>query len=300
MTPPQAHVSTDPVEPDEPDESVQPDESDRPDVATAAPARTDPVPEAEPVPVPARVHPNNEIVLQARAPKADAADVVEPAPPPVHSGGGRHAKPDDDVHAPSLHASIRQLTLALYRKFKEPLEQAWNSPPPRVSDALERIIAAEGPVVGDRIYVAYATASDDALSRALIGAVDVALARRIHQGAIVCDDPLNQGRVWRTYREPTQKAVLRMLGPRTLQQMPPEEQALLLAAVGATPDSTKPELYAEAAGASGNTRHRRECGHPGACVAAGDGQAVTRIEHLILNRRARQREATAVLGAWEE
>jgi hypothetical protein len=246
-----AHGRADPLEP------AEADEPDRPDAATAPPVRTDPVPEppTNPVPAPARMYPNNEIVLQARAPKVVE---VEPTPLPAHGGGGRHAKPDD---APALNTpATRGPALAEYRAFTGKLESAWNSSPYKLSDSVERIVVTEGPVVGDRIYAAYATASDEALSRELIGAVDVALAGLIHQGAIVCDDPLNQGRVWRTYRTSTQKTVLRTLGPRILQQVPPKELALLLAGIGAKPGSPMAGLYPEALGHLGVRATAEEMG----------------------------------------
>jgi hypothetical protein len=100
-------------------------------------------------------------------------------------------------------------------------------------DLIERIIDCEGPVVGDRIYRAYADATNGHPGRELVAEVDGALSQLIGDGVVTASDPTGTGHPrGTTYHTDQQRPQLRELGPRSLAQVPPEELALLLAEAG--------------------------------------------------------------------
>jgi len=101
-----------------------------------------------------------------------------------------------------------------------------------VITGLVDIVAAEGPVVGHRLHIAYVRAAGgQRVGKQVARALNLAIGSAVRQGRLIADDPLNEaGGKPRTYRLPTQPdTTVRHLGPRTLEQVPPREVAALLA-----------------------------------------------------------------------
>lgn len=97
-----------------------------------------------------------------------------------------------------------------------------------IIDGLEQIVTAEGPLTGERLARCYVTASGGKRVGKLIAKeLNSAVTRAERSGRIVSDNPLQQpGIKPKTFRLPDQPAVtLRMLGPRTLDEVPPAELA---------------------------------------------------------------------------
>ncbi|MCW2591189.1 MAG: hypothetical protein JWQ86_3616 [Mycobacterium sp.] len=147
-----------------------------------------------------------------------------PAPHLGHPTGGKSARSEYDGQLPKLKPYR-----CLSSSIGTPSE-------PGVSVALElveRIVGSEGPVVGDRIYRAYADATNRHPGRDLFAEVDGALSQLIGSGVLKASDPTGTGHPrGTTYHNEEQRPQLRELGPRSLAQVPPEELALLLAEAG--------------------------------------------------------------------
>lgn len=95
-------------------------------------------------------------------------------------------------------------------------------------DGLDKIIAVEGPVTGERLLRSYVQASGGKrVGRAIAKELNSAVAQAVKSGQIIVDNPLNQSGVKpKTYRLPNQPPVsLRTLGIRTLEEVPPAEIA---------------------------------------------------------------------------
>ena len=100
-----------------------------------------------------------------------------------------------------------------------------------VVDGILAIVAVEGPVVGLRLRSVYAKAAGrqrvgKEIGRALTDAIRLAVRR----GQLIEDNPEGRKLIEeRTYRLPGQPEVrLRLLGPRSIDQVPPRELAVLL------------------------------------------------------------------------
>lgn len=123
-------------------------------------------------------------------------------------------------------------------------------PRPDVVDALRAIVAAEGPAVGYRLHRAYVGAAGGQRVGKQIGrALNMALADALRRGVLVADNPLNEAGIRpRTFRLPdSSDVIVRKLGPRTLDEVPPMELAHLLRDVATVTgwDSTE-TLFREA------------------------------------------------------
>ncbi|GAA2998643.1 hypothetical protein GCM10010483_49380 [Actinokineospora diospyrosa] len=96
---------------------------------------------------------------------------------------------------------------------------------------LEGIVAAEGPVLGQRLHAAYVKASGGNRAGKLIaGELNKAITAAVREGRLIEEDPLGEAGVKpRTYRLSGQPPFrLRQLGPRSFEEVPPAELAGLL------------------------------------------------------------------------
>lgn len=122
-------------------------------------------------------------------------------------------------------------TLRAYIPFEGELIPALDATRSQLVTALRDIVTAEGPVMGHRMHSAYVLASGGRRVGKQIGhALNTAISEAVRTGILVAENPLEQSGVKpRTYRLPGQsEVVVRQLGPRTLEQVPPMELAHLL------------------------------------------------------------------------
>ncbi|MEV4345000.1 AAA domain-containing protein [Actinoplanes sp. NPDC049596] len=99
-------------------------------------------------------------------------------------------------------------------------------------EALVAIVEAEGPVLGTRLQTAYVRASGgQRVTRLSASAVNKIISSAVRRGLLVEDNPLGESGIQpKTYRLPHQPDTLtRELGPRTLDEVPPTELALVMA-----------------------------------------------------------------------
>ncbi|BBY49475.1 hypothetical protein MARA_29430 [Mycolicibacterium arabiense] len=117
-------------------------------------------------------------------------------------------------------------TLSEYPVFVEALSPISQTPPERIVDNVIRIVGVEGPMTGWRIHQVYrerasSRESGDEFSRLLNRAISDAERHR----RVVSENPFNRtGNKPRTFRLPSQStAVMRQLGPRTIDIVPASE-----------------------------------------------------------------------------
>ena len=97
-----------------------------------------------------------------------------------------------------------------------------------MSSNIAKIVATEGPVLGERLHQAYAKATDArSVGKKVAHMLNQAITSAERRGMIVSDNPLGEAGVKpKTFRLATQPEVLvRELGPRPLALVPPAELA---------------------------------------------------------------------------
>ncbi|AEV71527.1 IstB-like ATP binding protein [Mycolicibacterium rhodesiae NBB3] len=115
-----------------------------------------------------------------------------------------------------------------YVAFGETLPPVNQSSLSEMEANIVRIVSVEGPVLGHRIHNAYRDAyGGQRVGREIARLLNRAIAIAERHGHVVSDNPLNEaGLKPRTFRLPHQPAVVpRVLGPRTLNLVPPAELA---------------------------------------------------------------------------
>jgi very-short-patch-repair endonuclease len=121
--------------------------------------------------------------------------------------------------------------LAAYDHFDGTVVPTGSASRRELLDGLVRIVEAEGPVLGGRLHTAYVRASGAVRVTKLVASeLNKAIAQAVREGQLVEDNPLDErGIKPRTYRLPDQSEVrLRLLGPRSFDEVPPSELAALL------------------------------------------------------------------------
>ncbi|WP_318531918.1 AAA domain-containing protein [Amycolatopsis eburnea] len=128
-------------------------------------------------------------------------------------------------------ANGARLELSEYVTYAGSLTPAADAGRDQLVEGIRAIVAAEGPVRGDRIHRVYVQSSGglrvgSQLARVLNSAVSLAVRR----GVLLADDPLGRSGVRpATYRLPDQPLVhVRTLGPRDLDDVPPRELATVM------------------------------------------------------------------------
>jgi very-short-patch-repair endonuclease len=188
----------------------------------------------------------------AANPRLSEPDLMVATLPLPGSEDGRHERQAGrTVHTPDLADETQDTTLAddeaqrdtplehrphrsglpgytTYTGILPPVATATQS---QIIEGLLEIVAVEGPVVGHRLHAAYVRSSaghrvGPQISKALNSAVSAA----IRKGLLIREDPLAESDIRPcTFRLPEQlTVVLRELGPRTFDQVPPAELACLL------------------------------------------------------------------------
>jgi len=158
-------------------------------------------------------------------PQPGIPSVARPAPT------SRSVRVRSTVARPAPSAPPSGEALRPYVAFDEPLHPALESPLSVIRDSVVKIVAVEGPVLGSRIHTAYvAAAGGSRVGKAIAHQLNSVISAATRRGLLVEDNPLSQAGVKpRTYRLPGQPSViLRELGPRGLDQVPPAELAHLL------------------------------------------------------------------------
>jgi very-short-patch-repair endonuclease len=124
-----------------------------------------------------------------------------------------------------------------YEGFAGSLVPIANATRTDITDGLISIVAVEGPVLGHRLHSAYVRAANGyKVGSQIAKTLNSAVTSAIRRGLLVQDDPLGEPGVKpRTFRLPDQPtAIARELGPRTFDQIPPAELALVMGHVAAT------------------------------------------------------------------
>lgn len=115
-----------------------------------------------------------------------------------------------------------------YVSFGEPLPGVVESSLNTVSTNIARIVAAEGPILGERLHQAYAKAvGSQGVGKKAAHILNQAITSAERRGMIVADNPLLEAGVKpKTFRLATQPEILaRELGPRSIPTVPPAELA---------------------------------------------------------------------------
>ncbi|MEV6373580.1 AAA domain-containing protein [Micromonospora musae] len=140
------------------------------------------------------------------------------------------AADSEEPYAPSPLAG--PTLLKPYETFHGSAPRPTEPTPPGMREALLAIVECEGPMLGERLQTAYVRASGgQRVGRAAASAVNKAISAAVRRGLLIEENPLRETGVQpRTYRLPHQpSAVLRVLGPRALDEVPPAELAAVMA-----------------------------------------------------------------------
>jgi hypothetical protein len=131
--------------------------------------------------------------------------------------------------------------------FDEPLSALGDGGLSAITANVVRIVAVEGPVLGDRLQQAYVKASGgQKVGKGIARVLNQAITSAERRGQIVADNPLNGSGVKpKTFRLPDQSDVIpRELGPRSINLVPPAELAHHIAEITARGDGrTEEELF---------------------------------------------------------
>ncbi|WP_446223315.1 AAA domain-containing protein [Nocardia sp. IBHARD005] len=118
-----------------------------------------------------------------------------------------------------------------YSAFAAELESPARAPHHTIVEDLCGVVAAEGPVTGLRLRAAYVSAAKTRERDNVKGAIDRALHAAVAHGRLLVDDPLDLGdpglMAYRTPQQPLSRR--RVLGPRSIEQVPPRELAEVMA-----------------------------------------------------------------------
>lgn len=130
--------------------------------------------------------------------------------------------------------------------------------PRELSRQIVEVVAIEGPVIAERVFqLINAAAGNQRLGARIRAAMDAALRLASSEGALLVDNPLGQDPLLATLRLPAQATVLvREIGPRSLQHVPPGEIGATLATAGEHTGLTGVDLYRHVHTAYGFSRMR--------------------------------------------
>jgi very-short-patch-repair endonuclease len=141
--------------------------------------------------------------------------------------------PLTDTDVPLLPHSHRVAggELPTYDIYAASLPPAATTTQAEILAGLLEIVAVEGPMVGHRLHAAYVRSSAGHRVGPQIGRIlDTAVSAAVRRGLLIQEDPLAESEIRSsTFRLPEQSALLmRELGPRTFDQVPPAELAQLM------------------------------------------------------------------------
>ena len=133
-----------------------------------------------------------------------------------------------------------------YRVFDEPLPALGDGGLSAIAANVVRVVAVEGPVLGDRLQQAYVKAfGGQKVGKGIARVLNQAISGAERRGQLLADNPLNESGVKpKTFRLPSQPTVIpRELGPRSLNQVPPAELAQHLYEVFVGDEQTQDEIF---------------------------------------------------------
>lgn len=136
-----------------------------------------------------------------------------------------------EVAQDTLSDDPRHSDLPSYIVYAGALPPAASATQGEIIAGLLEIVAVEGPVVGHRLHAAYVRSSAGHRVGPQIGKIlDSAVSAAVRTGLLLQEDPLGESSLRpSTYRLPEQSAVVvRELGPRALEYVPPTELAQVL------------------------------------------------------------------------
>lgn len=178
-------------------------------------------------------------------PAPDGANEIEPSEVPI----GDESEPVATdlptvvsavagVETPEVRAPTSVTRrLARYDEFTGYASPALGATSAQLVEELVAAVGVEGPVLGDRLHQAHVRAAGgQRVGRQIAHALNSAINTAKRRGLLLEDNPLSDSGVKpMTYRLPGQPlSVVRELGPRPLDQVPPRELAALLGNVAAT------------------------------------------------------------------
>jgi hypothetical protein len=121
--------------------------------------------------------------------------------------------------------------LTMYEEFDGTVALVGEASRRELLEGIERVVGAEGPVLGERLHTAYVRASGgQRVGKAIAAELNKVITQAVRQGRLIADNPLGEvGVKPRTYRLPSQPTVrMRNLGPRSFEEIPPRELVALL------------------------------------------------------------------------
>lgn len=178
-----------------------------------------------------------------RSTPADDPHAVQPddtgEPDPVLD---EEAVPRFEVHDTAPHRDSTQddtpsTNSTSYRRFEGSVPPVETASQAALMDGIVKIVSVEGPMVGHRLHSVYVRSADGhRVGSRIASALNSAVTAAVRKGLVVGESPLGEvGVKPRTYRLPDQpSALLRELGPRTFEQIPPAELAAALEAEALT------------------------------------------------------------------
>ncbi|HJT04947.1 MAG TPA: AAA domain-containing protein, partial [Pseudonocardiaceae bacterium] len=149
----------------------------------------------------------------------------------------RHPADLGDVSVAELEpafTAISEEPLAQYEAFRGSLTPVGMALPADLIEGLVTIVAVEGPVLGHRLHSVYVRASEGTrVGHQIAKVLNSAVTTAVRQGRLVLDNPLLESGVRPcTFRLPAQPPVIvRELGPRAFEHVPPAELATVMHAV---------------------------------------------------------------------
>jgi very-short-patch-repair endonuclease len=172
--------------------------------------------------------------IAASATRPATATPSDPAPPAASDTLDIvvNPAPTGPKGAPNLADSS---TLKPYETYHGDAPRPAEPAPSGMREALLAIVECEGPVLGARLHTAYIKASGgQRVTRLSASAINKVITAAVRRGQLIEDNPLGEAGIRpRTYRLPSQsRTVLRLLGPRSLDEVPPAELAIVMAGHG--------------------------------------------------------------------
>jgi len=167
-----------------------------------------------------------------------------------------HPNPDNEQGSRAENLTMGGASLATYHVFTGQITPASDATPKQLIDELVQIVGVDGPVLGERLHQAHVRASGGRrVGGQIAHALNSAIMRAKNEGLLIEDDPLSEGGVKpKTYRLLSQpEGLLRELGPRTLDQVPPRELAAVLANLASENGWSDEEALFSGAGSLRNT-----------------------------------------------
>jgi hypothetical protein len=188
-------------------------------------------------------------VMVDATPDLDAADEIdpretvdaddEPDDPPAPRPSAPRATADRTTIEASQVVPVVQpgsALLAPYTSFAGSLQPVATASRVDIIAGLVEVAAVEGPIIGHRLHSVYVrAAAGQKVGSQIAKMLNSAVSSAVRQGRLIQDDPLGESGVKpRTFRLPDQPiAVPRELGPRTFDQIPPGELAVVMEQVAA-------------------------------------------------------------------